>query len=401
MTPPAVDTQAQQSALRELTRMSAGKTNPLQAAGKSAQPQAVQSTIPPMAAGKTVPPQAAPGTFAPMAAGKITPSQVVGNTLQPMSAGKSFSSQAGGGTTPSMAAGKTNPTPSAQAPARTPIVSKEEAARILKQAPRTSRVPQPGRRSWWVILILLGILVLAGAVVLLARPGSEFAGLSFFNRTPNPTITLIPTRTLIPSLTPTDTLDPAWSVHINDNFDTNRFYWPLVGYDLGTCSSGTLKIENGKLIWSLNSPVGCSASETPSFGNLGDFRFFVDIRRTSKTDNSDYGISFRSQGGEYYYFGFSEDQMAYRISKVSQGILTDLVAWRPTTAIRSGDVNRIGVVAQGSIFTFYINGIPVDSYFDSVLSWGGVGIAASLPSGGSSMTLEVDNLELNANYYGQ
>ena len=340
--PPAVDTQAQQAALREITRMSAGKT------------------MAPMVTELTAPPTADLGESA--------------KRLQDYD----------------------------QVPW---LFSKEPVAPV-------SPAPEKKNRIGRTVLIGLGIVFVALLCIgiLFGLSGVGLASLSFLRTsTPTRTPTWTPTRTPIPTRTPTRTSTPAISpvqtlssptqIKIYDTFVSYANGWPYRDNYSDDCGVENFNIQVGILKWDLVNKNDCLWYEKPQLGVLGDFNYFIDVRHISGDPTDDYGVIFHDQGSEYYYFGISEGNQDFLFSIYTQGAWKSLVDWTDSSVIRNGEVNRIGVIAKGPIYQFYINDSMVATYDDDTLLYGENGVAAE--PRGQEMVLEYDNFELTANPYVQ
>ena len=120
----------------------------------------------------------------------------------------------------------------------------------------------------------------------------------------------------------------------------------------------------------------------------------INARRVSGPINLDYGLIFRTSlpYNTYYLFNIS-DTGTFEVSTRGPGFLVSLIPTTATTAIRPGSVNRLAVVLQGTLMTFYINGQYVGRALDDYLARGLLGVAFRLAKG-ESAEIEFSDLEL-------
>jgi len=112
-------------------------------------------------------------------------------------------------------------------------------------------------------------------------------------------------------------------------------------------------------------------------GPFKDFIMEADARLVSGPKGSAYGLIFRFQGNDnFYYFQVSEDGR-YRIGKFLNRVWSDLHSWTKSAFIETGNsTNHLKVACKGSQIEVYANGhhltTVVDDYF-----WGYVGAIVS------------------------
>ena len=109
-------------------------------------------------------------------------------------------------------------------------------------------------------------------------------------------------------------------------------------------------------------------------------------------DNS-FGLGFRRQAnGDMYLFSASSDGF-YRLAKVTQTGLAEIVPWKATgwPAAEAGNATRLGVFAAGPEISLLIDGEVVEMAWDDSYAAGGVALAASAP-GGPGVAVAFDDL---------
>jgi len=132
-------------------------------------------------------------------------------------------------------------------------------------------------------------------------------------------------------------------------------------------------------------------------GPFGDFLFLVDAEQISGPENNGYGIQFRMQDGDNYYrFRISGDGWA-KFDKNVAGVRTTLRSWEETPLVNKGNaVNQIGVSAQGSTFTFYVNGNVLYTETDTSFASGHVGLSVIKYDSQGELHIAFDNLIIQA-----
>ncbi len=137
----------------------------------------------------------------------------------------------------------------------------------------------------------------------------------------------------------------------------------------------TAKNPDGWTAWTLTPPklINFYAEATLKPGNC------------SRTDH--YGIAFRVQSSNQgYLFGVSCDQ-EFSMSRFDGYQFTPILDWTSSSAIANG-LNRLGVMARGDQFTFYINGVDVGNAQESAYKEGQLGLFVT--------SLETSNFTVNA-----
>jgi hypothetical protein len=88
-----------------------------------------------------------------------------------------------------------------------------------------------------------------------------------------------------------------------------------------------------------------------------------------------FGITFRNQGDRSYRYAITcRGQL--RMERYAGEGMEAASAWQDTIGLLQGAPasNRIGILLQGSIFRFFVNGAEVFSRSDTVSASGGVGL---------------------------
>jgi hypothetical protein len=188
--------------------------------------------------------------------------------------------------------------------------------------------------------------------------------------TPAPTLTPPPTPTIPPEPTLTSTpLDfsaqlgaPTYS---NPMDSGKAFGIDASGYDDGYTR---ITMENGAMVMKSYSANGWRSWR---LSDRGMTNFYMEGTFTTHTcaGRDQYGLIFRSPDyatGEGFYFGVScEGKYALLLSDGTH--MQTLIDWTTSDKIKSGSnqTNRLGVLAEGSNLTLYINGEKVDDTTNS------------------------------------
>jgi hypothetical protein len=128
---------------------------------------------------------------------------------------------------------------------------------------------------------------------------------------------------------------------------------------------------------------------------LYDLDMRVTVSEVSGPLNDGYGLIFRYQStGSLYVFAITSDGQAW-FDTINAGKTTQQKRlWNPTNFARGlNSPNTIRVIARGSAFTFYVNGVQVGQVTDSTYAQGYVG----LYSGANNLDAAFSTFELHGN----
>ena len=274
---------------------------------------------------------------------------------------------------------------------------------IGEQVPAIGTRPRSGqKRSLTALLITCGSLLMVGLLVLcivaawLGMKRGAIPALPFLY---TPTSTARPTNTATPTAVPTATATPiAWIVNVKDEFTSNLNSWP-VGTNPGKYGSADLAINNGKLVFGLESVENCWFWFYPDIPSVSDLDAAIDVQRMEGSGTGDYGLILRSNGdaNSFYYLAINDSGQTYAFFRYQNDNWTTIQDWTVNQAIGVGLVNHIEVRAKGTHFIFVVNGIVVGQADDAGLSSGKVGVFVQLHDAKDKITIEYDNLDLHGN----
>jgi hypothetical protein len=187
----------------------------------------------------------------------------------------------------------------------------------------------------------------------------------------------------------------SWPIVLSDKFDAQTNDWETGETD-DRFTTGSLTITGGKYRFDLKANDGFIWwSRSLDNTSTTDFYAAVDAQQIVGPTSADYGLVFRWQRGNYYYFEINESGQ-FSLSLYYFEKWETLVSWTSASAIRPGEVNRLAVGAEGSHFTFYVNGESVGEADDSRLPGGTVGVAVELSQAGDQAVFQFDNFEWRA-----
>jgi predicted Ser/Thr protein kinase len=311
-----------------------------------------------------------------------------------------------------------------------PAVPKRQATKVMADAQRgTSQAsplaePRRARRFpvWIWALVALGILLACGAVFLvggvLVQQSRRAAREAVASATASAgqtavaqeeatraAVEMAATATAQARVQATATAEArlylplreasGWSIVLADDFGAEGDVWSVGDYD-DTLVDGSRSIEGGIYRWEAEAFDDFVWWSIPDADEVSDLYVAVDVQLVDGVSNAQYGLIFRRGENKDYYLVLVSDNGYYEFVKVTDGDWTVLVDWTETSAVRSGEVNRLEIVARGSQFTFYVNGEYVEEFSDELLTVGQSALVIGLSEAGDSSVVEFDNFELRA-----
>jgi serine/threonine-protein kinase len=186
-----------------------------------------------------------------------------------------------------------------------------------------------------------------------------------------------------------------WPVVLADDYGAEGDVWSVGDYS-DTLVDGSRSIDGGIYRWEAEAFDDFVWWSIPDTDEVSDLYLAVDVRLVDGVSNAQYGLVFRRGEDRDYYLLLVSDNGNYEFVGVFEGSWTTLVDWTETSAVRSGEVNRLELVAQGAQFTFYINGEYIGEYSDDRLTQGKPALVVGLSEAGDTSVVEFDNFELRA-----
>ena len=199
--------------------------------------------------------------------------------------------------------------------------------------------------------------------------------------TPFNTVEVIPTKNMVPDLGMILLEDPL----------TSGLQWQLARSDVGGVASG-----NNELTVTIAKPGGYiyTLRDAPM---LGDFYLEINSQTSLCRDEDSYGLIFRAKSSrEYYRFVISCAGLTW-LEREGGGYTINLSKKEPSGQIQPGPQNmsRIGMMARGKEFRFFINGVFQYSVSDPSYTSGMFGVFAR-SGGDTAVTVSYKNLVVNA-----
>ncbi len=257
----------------------------------------------------------------------------------------------------------------------------------------------------WALLALVGFIVLSLAGIagmalqmrrgakVTATPAPEIVTPPVV--APETTAALQPTESAIPTATPTRAPRPTntpiaiaaapadWTLAFSDDFTDNAHEWVVGSYE---DAWGTMKrvITDSLYTWEMTAVQSVGRWCMPEITPTTDFYLTVDARRVSGPLDASYGLVFRHRDGNYYLFSIRDDGF-FNFNLWYGFTWSAIVDWTGTLAIQPGQVNQLAVLAEGTHFTFSINGERVADIEDTQLSEGEAGLSVLLITPGNAL----------------
>lgn len=205
--------------------------------------------------------------------------------------------------------------------------------------------------------------------------------------TPEPT----PTATTAPTATPEPAEgDPAAQLGEPDFLEdfSTAGSWPYEDdFFLITVSGGQLHaFSKGTPYWS---------SWYTTLPEVGDAYFETTITRTNCSGQDRFGLVIRwDEAQEFYFMGVTCDNTWGFSFYTRNNQIINIVDYQSSEALKpANEANRIGILAKGDQFEFFINGIKVGSATDSRLPNPGTFGFISMSAGTVNFKTSVDKLE--------
>lgn len=185
----------------------------------------------------------------------------------------------------------------------------------------------------------------------------------------------------------------SWPANFSDKFIDLSHGWKT-GDVRDDYVSGNRSISDGTYTWNVSAVKPTSYFSFPDMPVQDDFYASVDLRyakwpddpdadsglffRHNETDQSMYYFSVNNQG--QYYFGWYDGKNWHTLIHESD-----------SSAIHSGQTNKIAVGAKGAQFIFVVNGQMIDHFIDNTLKSGTVGLGVNLPAADEKGTVVFSN----------
>jgi len=216
--------------------------------------------------------------------------------------------------------------------------------------------------------------------------------------------TLVPTEEPAPTETPEVVVTPepvtvdvsarleevrSEPLEFSDDFRSDNGRWGLSESDSAVVSvaNRTLQIEVFEANW-MNWSVNDGA-------NPANFLIEADVTRVEGDPNTEYGILFRLQDGDNFYFFPIDGLGNYSLYKKQNGEWTALIPWTASEEIdiEDGAINRMAVLAEDTLLTLLINDSAVAQIEDETFASGRLALAAGTFDQ-APLTAQFDNVDI-------
>jgi len=244
----------------------------------------------------------------------------------------------------------------------------------------------------WVLIVVVGLVSVCG--ILLFLSGGAFTAYSFINQQKARATEQVATATAV--FVDQNWADfqaaAEWPLLLYDTFDDNRNEW-IDGEIDDEYASIQLTID-GAYTWDvLTAKQGFTWRVWPAVDELDDFYLAADVQNQSENLDAQYGLIFRNQGDDYYYFEVRDGQY-FRFFLFESSQWKELLPYTYSDAIRPGEMNRLAVLAQDDRFTLWINDQYVGEAHGSTPAQGLVGVIVGLAYADEQSLIVFDNFEV-------
>lgn len=160
-----------------------------------------------------------------------------------------------------------------------------------------------------------------------------------------------------------------------DDFANNDHGWWTGNANADIARRTEAKIQNGEYTVLTHKQDTSWRVTCEDCGNLDDGYYEVNTRYVNGATDCGYGLVLRSDRGmdHGYLFSITADGL-FRIAKDVTTTVVSLVRWTNDPVIQVKGVNRLGVLARGDTFEFFINGKSVARVNDASLTKGYFGL---------------------------
>lgn len=212
--------------------------------------------------------------------------------------------------------------------------------------------------------------------------------------TPQPTLALAQATATAQAAAQLFQAVSKWKIRLLDPFDAIANDWTVDSYDAGA-GKVSHTIVNGKYIWTIRADRPFANRDIPNLERPADYSVSVEARRVSGPTTCGYGVSLRDDY-QHYYLMVANDDQTWRFGHAETFADFVPVAQGKSSAIQSGQVNRIQVIALKETYTLFINDTFIAQMNEAGLHGGAPGIGVELIKAGDVCVFEFDNFEVRA-----
>ncbi len=170
-----------------------------------------------------------------------------------------------------------------------------------------------------------------------------------------------------PERQPVERPENSGEVLFIDDFSNPPGQWGTT--DGITFDSGALQLN----VVDSNSYLWTTIGDT-----FDNFDYQVQTLKLGGPDDNSFGVVFRFQDADNFYtFEISSDGF-FAVNKFVNGEWIPLTEWQSSPVIKTGfDSNLVGVEGMGNQYTFFVNGVQVETLVDDTFTGGNIGVIAS------------------------
>jgi hypothetical protein len=285
-----------------------------------------------------------------------------------------------------------------------PMPSRAPARRVERRRPDSRSDARQGGMPRAVPIALLAIMVVSGALTVrslldggahadtLQAPAAEATTVGILALAEGalqpvrsltaepfvaPTAAAAPTAAVLPPAAASPVSVDRFRTILDERFADNQRRWPDNPRSTAWLADGSYHLyarEPGRFV-----AIGAPIPDEP-----GDVDVTGTFRKVGGPPGGGYGLVLRdqgpccqdglTQGGRFYVFEVGEGDKV-GVWRREDDRFVDLVPWTPSEAVRPGMAqNQVRVTAIGERMSFFVNGILVASWTDTILRRGAAGI---------------------------
>jgi len=207
------------------------------------------------------------------------------------------------------------------------------------------------------------------------------------------------TAVIVPEELRQDSSAAPWNTLLFDSFTSNDDnHWLLGSQSSEYFDPLNRVIAEGRYRWEAKVSRANSISKV-WLGDfkVSDFHLIVNSKHITGTRaNSAWGVIFRVQDNQNYYWFRVTDSRFFGVAVSEAGQWRDVVAWTRTETIKPNGVNQLEVIAREAHFILLINGQIVSEVEDKAFSKGLVGLAMEGYLQGEQITFDFLDFTLRA-----
>src|SRR5215207_8424876 len=186
------------------------------------------------------------------------------------------------------------------------------------------------------------------------------------------------TSVIVPEELRQDASTTPWTTLLFENFTSNEDNHWLVGSQTSEYFDPVNRIiADGRYHWEAKVNKANSISKVwLGDSRVSDFHLLVNSKHIlGARANSAWGVIFRVQDNQNYYWFRMTDSKFFAVSVAENGQWRDVVGWTRTESIKPNGVNQLEVIGRNTHFVFLINGHILSEADDEQFRQGLVGLA--------------------------